>query len=113
MFVAMGLSAVFPIFHGVEIYGIANMRERIGLSWMVLQGFFYVLGAGLYAVSVHILFSILLVTDNYRLDFRNELGLENLIFGEVHIRYSMFWSSWLELRICMGCLLRLIIITMS
>lgn len=52
MFVAMGLSAVFPIFHGVEIYGVANMRERIGLSWMVLQGVFYVLGAGLYAVSL-------------------------------------------------------------
>jgi hypothetical protein len=47
----MGLSAVFPILHGVEIYGVQEMRGRIGLTWMVLQGFLYILGAGLYAVS--------------------------------------------------------------
>lgn len=49
MFVAMGLSAVFPVLHGVELYGIAEMRDRIGLTWLVLQGFLYILGAGLYA----------------------------------------------------------------
>ena len=51
MFVAMGLSAVFPVLHGMEIYGIQEMRGRIGLTWLVLQGFLYILGAGLYAVS--------------------------------------------------------------
>jgi len=51
MFVLMGLSALFPVFHGVELYGIQDMRSRIGLTWLVLQGFLYILGAGLYAVS--------------------------------------------------------------
>ncbi|KAG0649878.1 adipor receptor [Hyphodiscus hymeniophilus] len=49
MFVLMGLSAVIPVLHGVELYGIQEMRGRIGLSWLVLQGFLYILGAGLYA----------------------------------------------------------------
>lgn len=52
MFVAMGLSAVFPVLHGVEMYGIAQMQGRIGLTWLLLQGFLYILGAGLYAVCV-------------------------------------------------------------
>ncbi|KUJ07509.1 HlyIII-domain-containing protein [Mollisia scopiformis] len=49
MFVLMGLSAVFPVVHGVEMYGIEDMKDRIGLTWLVLQGFLYILGAGLYA----------------------------------------------------------------
>lgn len=52
MFVAMGLSAVFPVLHGMKLYGIEEMRGRIGLTWLVLQGFLYILGAGLYAVSL-------------------------------------------------------------
>lgn len=51
MFVAMGLSAVIPVLHGLEIYGIQEMKDRIGLIWLVLQGFLYIFGAGLYAVS--------------------------------------------------------------
>jgi len=51
MFVFMGLSAVFPVVHGVRIYGILQMRAQMGLSWVVLQGFLYILGASLYAVS--------------------------------------------------------------
>jgi len=49
MFVAMGLSALFPIVHGVKLYGVEKMRESIGLTWLVLQGVLYILGAGLYA----------------------------------------------------------------
>jgi predicted membrane channel-forming protein YqfA (hemolysin III family) len=52
MFVAMGLSAVFPVLHGVKLYGISEMQDRIGLTWVVLEGFLYILGAGLYAVSI-------------------------------------------------------------
>ena len=52
MFVAMGLSAIFPVLHGIELYGINEMRDRIGLTWLVLQGFLYILGASLYAVSL-------------------------------------------------------------
>jgi adiponectin receptor len=51
MFVAMGLSAVFPVLHGLEMYSIREMQDRIGLTWLVSQGFLYILGAGLYAVS--------------------------------------------------------------
>jgi adiponectin receptor len=52
MFVAMGLSAVFPVLHGLQMYSIQEMQNRIGLTWLVLQGFLYILGAGLYAVSI-------------------------------------------------------------
>ena len=51
MFVAMGLSAIVPVLHGLKLYGLKQMNDRIGLSWLVSQGFFYVLGAGIYAVS--------------------------------------------------------------
>ena len=50
MFVAMGLSAVFPVFHGLRVYGVAQLEKQIGLSWLVLQGVLYVLGAVIYAV---------------------------------------------------------------
>jgi predicted membrane channel-forming protein YqfA (hemolysin III family) len=51
MFVAMGLSAVVPVLHGLKMYSVQEMQDRIGLTWLVLQGFLYILGAGLYAVS--------------------------------------------------------------
>lgn len=51
MFVAMGLSAVVPVLHGLQLYGVAQLQQQIGLSWLVGQGVLYVLGAGLYAVS--------------------------------------------------------------
>ena len=51
MFVAMGLSAVFPVLHGLQMYGYKQMESQIGLSWLVLQGVLYVTGAAIYAVS--------------------------------------------------------------
>lgn len=51
MFVGMGLSAVFPVLHGLSLYGASRLEETMGLSWVVLQGVLYVLGAGIYAVS--------------------------------------------------------------
>jgi len=50
MFVAMGLSAVFPIFHGLKLYGLSRMGEMVGLKWVVLQGALYIVGAATYAV---------------------------------------------------------------
>lgn len=47
----MGLSAVVPVLHGLKLYGLQEMNDRISLVWLVTQGFLYVLGAGLYAVS--------------------------------------------------------------
>lgn len=60
MFVAMGLSAIVPIIHGVRLYGTAQMAPLIGLPWLVSQGALYILGAAIYAVSLasRMLFSI-------------------------------------------------------
>ena len=57
MFVAMGLSAILPVIHGLTLYGFTLMNGRIGLSWLVLQGVLYIAGAGLYAVSIQCPFS--------------------------------------------------------
>ncbi|KAL2393961.1 ADIPOR-like receptor SPBC12C2.09c [Exophiala dermatitidis] len=52
MFVGMGISAVFPVLDGLRTYGVHAMQKQIGLSWLVLQGALYILGAGLYAARV-------------------------------------------------------------
>lgn len=52
MFVAMGLSALAPVFHGISLYGLAQTRNQIGLFWLLLQGVLYITGATLYAVSL-------------------------------------------------------------
>lgn len=51
MFVAMGLSAVFPVLHGLRLYGVRQLQQQIGLSWLVGQGVLYIAGASIYAVS--------------------------------------------------------------
>lgn len=51
MYVALGLSGIVPIVHGVELYGYQGMEQRMGLSWVILQGGLYIFGAFLYAVS--------------------------------------------------------------
>ena len=50
MFVALGLSAVVPVLHGLKIYGYMQLEQRMGLSWVVSQGVLYILGAAIYAV---------------------------------------------------------------
>ncbi|KAL1965338.1 hypothetical protein VTN77DRAFT_5775 [Rasamsonia byssochlamydoides] len=52
LFVSMGLSAVFPIAHGLSLYGVEQMTRQIGLDWLLLQGFLYILGAAIYAARV-------------------------------------------------------------
>ena len=52
MFTAMGLSAVFPVMHGLLVFGLSQLQLQIGLSWLVLQGALYILGAVIYAVRV-------------------------------------------------------------
>lgn len=52
MFISMGLSAVFPIGHGIFAFGLEQMERQIGLSWSVLQGILYILGAVIYAMRV-------------------------------------------------------------
>ncbi|EMD89343.1 hypothetical protein COCC4DRAFT_32116 [Bipolaris maydis ATCC 48331] len=52
MFVLMGLSAVFPVLHGIQLYGIEHLRRSIGLDWILLQGTLYISGAAIYAARV-------------------------------------------------------------
>jgi predicted membrane channel-forming protein YqfA (hemolysin III family) len=103
MFVLMGLSAVFPVLHGLELYGIEQMQGRIGLTWLVLQGFLYILGAGLYAVSIPGHMTLRMLISVSRLAGQNVRGRVRLISGEVHIRYFMSLLSWPLHRICMDC----------
>lgn len=52
MFVFLGSSAVFPVCHGIVASGLGQMQKQIGLSWVLLQGFLYILGAVIYAMRV-------------------------------------------------------------
>ncbi|KAF1828931.1 HlyIII-domain-containing protein [Decorospora gaudefroyi] len=52
MFVLMGLSAVFPVLHGVKLYGVEHLRESVGLDWVLLQGVLYIAGAAIYAARI-------------------------------------------------------------
>ncbi|KAK4227456.1 hemolysin-III related-domain-containing protein [Podospora fimiseda] len=50
MFVGLGLSGVLPIFHALAtLYTFKELNERMGLSWVILQGALYIFGAFLYA----------------------------------------------------------------
>lgn len=51
MYVAMGLSAVIPVIHGIQIYGVEQLERQMGLSYVVGQGVLYIAGAALYAVG--------------------------------------------------------------
>lgn len=48
-FIGLGMSAVIPVAHGVKMYGVEHMQNSMGLNWVLLMGFLYLLGAGLYA----------------------------------------------------------------
>ncbi|KAI1143389.1 HlyIII-domain-containing protein [Hypoxylon sp. FL0543] len=50
MFVGLGVSGVVPVCHGLSIYGYRSLEERMGLNWVLFQGFLYIFGAFLYAV---------------------------------------------------------------
>ena len=114
MFTAMGLSAVFPVLHGLGMHGIEQMNRQIGLSWVVTQGCLYVLGAAIYAVGIAL-------DPSYRWsgsgaghkpavkgekansisrpEYRKDGILVDLTFGGAHIRFSMSWLCWRRLRI--------------
>lgn len=49
MFVGLGLSGVIPVCQSVLIYGYSNLNRRMGLNWVLFQGFLYIFGAFLYA----------------------------------------------------------------
>ncbi|OAA54635.1 hemolysin-III channel protein Izh2 [Cordyceps fumosorosea ARSEF 2679] len=49
MFIGLGLSGVVPILLGVRRHGYQHYEDRMGLSWVILQGALYIFGAVLYA----------------------------------------------------------------
>ncbi|KAK9776919.1 hypothetical protein SCAR479_06320 [Seiridium cardinale] len=50
MFVGLGVSGVLPVCQGIAIYGYHDLEKRMGLNWVIFQGFLYIFGAFLYAV---------------------------------------------------------------
>ncbi|KAI9798448.1 MAG: hypothetical protein M1825_005355 [Sarcosagium campestre] len=52
MFVALGLSAVVPILHGLQIFGFKQLNKQISLYWLIIEGVLYIAGAGLYAARI-------------------------------------------------------------
>jgi adiponectin receptor len=43
---------VLPVIHRLQLYGVEQMTRQIGLRWVLLQGFLYILGPVIYAVWV-------------------------------------------------------------
>ena len=52
VFLVLGLSAVVPVAHVVQLYGYRTITETMGLRFLILSGALYVVGAGLYAARV-------------------------------------------------------------
>lgn len=52
VFVAMGLSSIFPAIHLFYTDGVMLLFEQASLHWLLLMGALYLLGAGLYASRV-------------------------------------------------------------
>ena len=51
MFIGLGVSGVVPILHGIRSHGYQYFEDRMGLSWVILQGALYIFGAVLYVAS--------------------------------------------------------------
>jgi len=64
IFVGLGVSGVVPICHVLSKYGYQQLDAQMGLSWVLLQGFLYIAGAGLYAVRTPDRQTMLRVHDN-------------------------------------------------
>ncbi|GAC96231.1 adiponectin receptor protein 1 [Pseudozyma hubeiensis SY62] len=52
VFLVLGLSAVIPVAHVIALYGYRTITETMGLSFLILSGALYVVGAGLYAARI-------------------------------------------------------------
>lgn len=114
MFVSMGLSGVVPVLHGIQLYGASQMRKQMGLSWLILQGVLYVLGAGIYAVSFSYGLLIMYTIDAVnRLAYLRDGSPGNTIFWGAPIRSSTYWSFLPQSRTSLACFERSIIGTGS
>lgn len=52
MFILFGLSGIFPVIGAVHLYGLEDAIRRSGAIWLFSEGFFYILGACLYAMRI-------------------------------------------------------------
>lgn len=52
MFILFGLSGILPIIAGVKIFGAEDAMARAEAGWCCAEGFFYILGACLYALRI-------------------------------------------------------------
>ncbi|CAH7680928.1 hemolysin-III related-domain-containing protein [Phakopsora pachyrhizi] len=49
IFIALGLSAILPVGHGLYRFGLVQFTDRIGLRWLVSSGALYIAGALFYS----------------------------------------------------------------
>jgi adiponectin receptor len=50
MFVALGLSGVIPVVHGLVLDGLGTVDQRMGLRYVLVEAALYISGAGLYVM---------------------------------------------------------------
>ncbi|CAE7174753.1 unnamed protein product, partial [Rhizoctonia solani] len=48
VFLALGLTAIVPVLHGLWLYGFVRLRQEMGLLWLLASGALYVVGALIY-----------------------------------------------------------------
>ncbi|KAJ1309564.1 hypothetical protein OPQ81_006337 [Rhizoctonia solani] len=49
VFLALGLTAIVPVLHGLWLHGFIRLRHEMGLFWLLASGGLYVVGALIYA----------------------------------------------------------------
>ncbi len=54
MLTGMGLSGILPMTHAAIQFGIPQARLQMGWDWYLVEGFIYVAGAVIYAVSMQV-----------------------------------------------------------
>lgn len=94
MFIAMGLSAVVPVLHGLQMYGFKQLENQIGLTWLVTQGVLYIFGAMLYAVCFLECFCWRKPNKEFRRVSLNASALVPSTSGEARIRSSTSLWFW-------------------
>ena len=88
MFIALGLSGIVPVIHGVSIYGYSGLNDRMSLSWVILHGAFYIFGAVLYAVRLALLLSLIFKPNCSRCVGRSGPPLDHTTSGAARTKFS-------------------------
>ena len=52
-YIALGASALIPLLHRVQLYGLKYMLQYSGIKWYLLELVLYGGGVSLYGVSLH------------------------------------------------------------